>query len=41
MRQKKGVTYGTFQIDFDVLSTLIGDNQNQSYLYLGTLIPFK
>jgi hypothetical protein len=24
-----------------VLSTLIGDSQNQSYLYLGTLIPFK
>jgi hypothetical protein len=24
-----------------VLSTLIGDGQNQSYLYLGTLIPFK
>ena len=27
----KGLTYGT----------LIGDSQNQSYLYLGTLIPFK
>jgi hypothetical protein len=24
-----------------VLSTLIGDGQNQSYLYLGTLTPFK
>jgi hypothetical protein len=23
------------------LSTLIGDSQNQSYLYLGTLISFK
>ena len=41
MGQNKSVTYGTFQIDFDVLSTLIGDSQNQSYLYLGTLLPFK
>jgi hypothetical protein len=46
MGQKKRVSYGTYQIDFDVLSclvlsTLIGDSQNQSYLYLGTLIPFK
>jgi hypothetical protein len=24
-----------------VLSTLIGDGQNQSYLYLGTVIPFS
>ena len=24
-----------------VLSTLIGDSKNQSYLYLGTLISFK
>jgi len=31
-----------FRIDFYVVSTtLIGDSQNQSYLYLGTLKPFK
>ena len=43
MEQIKSLTYETFQIDFDVFvsTTLIGDSQHQSYLYLGTLIPFK
>ena len=44
MGQRKVLRMGHFKLTLMsclVLSTLIGESQNQSYLYLGTLTPFK